>query len=319
MLNQSANGIQPVCVCGLHFAGILECDYPAFSASVFEDTPTLIFLIGRTVVGLDRTTAVISQVPRVGTLYQLTKCCDVTGMGAVIQDGDTVLDGSSAVIYVPPSHGFGTALANLSVFVRDTSGAASALATLVIDVNPVEDAPEMAPSSEGLTPPLTPVFVPLAASDAEGDVVTLTVARLPANGKIFLTADTVRGAKMSELGTSLSMSVIQQHAVDVLNVSSFYVSGTSSWHPLQATGERGETAHVPGHDLTPDALPCTLPLAQMSSRHVPGHDLTPDALPCTLPLAQMSLCTATVCSHGRRGCAAVRVEVPRSQGAILCR
>eukprot|EP00966_Prymnesium_polylepis_P326951 7382827-Prymnesium_polylepis.2 len=234
----------------------------------------------------------------VGTLHQVSKCCDVTGMGAVIQDGDTVLDGSSAIIYVPPSHEFGTALANLSVFVLDASGIASAPATLTIDVTPVEDPPEMAPTSEGLTPPLTPVFVPLAASDAEGDVVTLTVARLPANGNIFLTADTTQGTKMSELGTSLSMSVIQQHAVDVLSVSSFYVSGTISWHPLQATGERGEAAHVPGQ---------------------PMHDLTPGVLPCTLPLPQMSLCTATMCWRGRRGCAPARVRVLRSQEAILGR
>jgi hypothetical protein len=166
--------------------GVVRCETPQLAVTTIEDTPTHILLIGRSPHGTDGTTAVVVRVPTTGTLYQFSTCCDASdpdARGAVIRDGDEVLDGSSAVAYVPALNAFGDPLNNyvltsLSFYVRDSSGATSANATMTITVTPLRDMPalthplDVSPTSNS-THPLTPVFVPLRVLDAEGDTVTL--------------------------------------------------------------------------------------------------------------------------------------------------
>ena len=134
---------------------------------------------------------------------------------------------------------FGESLTNLSFYVRDSSGVSSAIATVVITVTAVEDAPVLLQPSQNSTGPLSPVYVPLHANDAEGDPVTLTLARMPANGKIFLPYAGRPGAQMLEFSGILDPSqMLRQAAKDVLAVSSWYQVGWR-WHPFQILGAQG--------------------------------------------------------------------------------
>ena len=232
--------------------GVVQCAPPQLTVATKEDEPVTIVLIGRSPHGTDRTTAVVVRVPTSGTLYQLSTCCDASvasARGAIIRDGDEVLDGGSAVVFVPALHAFGDplnefVLTSLSFYVRDSSGAASANATMTITVTPEEDAPELTDPSDvsptsNSTSPLTPVFVPLRTFDAEGDTVTLTLAQLPAHGKLFLPDAGAPGAELLECSGVVDPSqMLRQHAVDVVGVSSFW-PGSASWHPLQALGPQG--------------------------------------------------------------------------------
>ena len=108
---------------------------------------------------------------------------------------------------------------------------------MTIIVTPMEDPPKLTQPSDvsptsNTTHPLTPVFVPLRVFDAEGDIVTLTVAKLPANGKIFLSDAGGLGAELLEFsGIVDPLQMLRQHAVDVVSVSSYW-PGSASWHPL---------------------------------------------------------------------------------------
>ncbi|KAL1522821.1 hypothetical protein AB1Y20_017790 [Prymnesium parvum] len=218
--------------------GHLRCEEVNREVSTREDTPVTIFLVGRSPHGSDRTTAVISRTPDHGTLYQLSPCCDPANRGDIIEEGHEVLDGSSAVVFVPSQDSFGVGLVNLSFYVRDASGATSEPATLTITVVVVEDAPLLETVVENSTSPLTPIFLPLQASDAEGDVVTLTMSRGPAHGSVFIATQDGTLVRLAQFNGGLeSGAVILQQAVDVLDVSSFWLS-TWRFHPLQILGEQ---------------------------------------------------------------------------------
>eukprot|EP00966_Prymnesium_polylepis_P038300 888432-Prymnesium_polylepis.2 len=158
----------------------------------------------------------------------MVPCCDpITGVGAVIQDGDAVLDGSSAVVFQPERDANGLRMANISFYVRDSSGTPSAPATLTIDVAAIEDAPELVPAPEIVTDPLTPVFVPLRGSDAEGHTVTLTMASNPPHGLVYLPDGAAPGASFRRFrGGAQDGQIYRQTAVDVVAVSSFWAGST---------------------------------------------------------------------------------------------
>ncbi|KAL1524680.1 hypothetical protein AB1Y20_019566 [Prymnesium parvum] len=225
--------------------GSASCEWPRGKVvctpeplTMQEDTPQVLFLLGRSARGSARTMAVVATAPKHGTLYQMTKCCDpVAGRGSVIRDGDVVLNGRSAVVFIPAENSFGTAADSLTYYVTDWSGEASELATLVMDVLSAEDAP-LLELSDVVTPPLTPVFVPLRASDAEGDFITFALEGGAAYGKVFLDDNGKPGDLLSGFsGRSASSNLIQQYAIDVLKVSSHWPAGVQ-WHPLQVVGPR---------------------------------------------------------------------------------
>ena len=215
-----------------------------------EDKATVLFLIGRSLHGSDRTSAIVTRAPRSGVLYQLAPCCDTSARGSVIQDGAEVQDGSSAVLFVPAEDTFGSGIASVTFYVRDSSGTASAHATLTIDVDAVEDFPHVYSTSESSTSPLTPVFIMLVPFDAEGDLPTLTLAGHPNHGKVFLPTET--GGVGHQLdpfaGGGLAPSqIIKQYASDLAGVSSWWPAGSVSnawrWHPLQTLGPQGMHMH----------------------------------------------------------------------------
>eukprot|EP00966_Prymnesium_polylepis_P240033 5550401-Prymnesium_polylepis.1 len=229
--------------------GILQCASPQLVTITREDVPVTLFLIGRSPHGTDRTTAVVvrAPAPATGTLYQLSSCCDAsdaTARGAIIQDGDEVFDGSSAVAFFPAPNSFGDPLTSLVFYVRDSGGAKSANATMTITVEAVEDVPKLQEPPEIFTHPRTPVHVLLRPSDAENDTVTVTVDQLPANGKIFLPDADGLGAELLKFsGIMDPAQILRQYAVDVLAASSWW-AGSWRWHPLQALGEQGVCDHA---------------------------------------------------------------------------
>lgn len=223
--------------------GILQCDVPQLQVHVQEDTPTIAFLIGGSPHG-EVVTAVIVNSPKRGSLYQVVQCCDpIVGRGAIIRDGDQVLDDSGAVIYVPTLNDYGeNARATVSFYVRDPTGVASDVATMVFDVHGQEDPPLAQAAAKNPTQPLEPIFVPLYTSDGEGDEVTLALAQAPSHGNLFLSAD-FSGADQPMAvfagGGVEASQIFAQHPIDVHAVSSFWPGG-ADYHPLQIIGEQGK-------------------------------------------------------------------------------
>ena len=83
------------------------------------------------------------------------------------------------------------------------------------------------------------VFVPLRATDAEGSTVTLTVTRTPMHGTVHPDGGGPEAVLSSFSGGGVVPSqIVEQHATDVLAVSSWWPWG-SSYHPFQALGPRG--------------------------------------------------------------------------------
>ena len=273
--------------------GILQCDEAQLVTSVREDNPTVIMLIGRSPHGAPNLSAVVTRAPRTGGhLYQMCKCCDaVSGRGALIRDGDTVLDLSAAVVFVPAAHSSGSAVSNFSFRVLDASGTSSNAATMIIDVVSVEDAPVLAPMATNTTHPITAVRLPLQAYDADGDPVTLVLEQPPAHGRVVvpgpgpglgIALSTFRGG-----GVPLNQ-ILRQHAVDLVGSSSHWPSSsTGGWHPLQVLGAQGAIVPISAPLLATSAC-CT----QITGRT--------DAW-CRHFRSQMPLSTGTVRSHGARG------------------
>ncbi|KAL1508443.1 hypothetical protein AB1Y20_004546 [Prymnesium parvum] len=149
--------------------GVLECTSLHLSTIVPKDSPTIIFLIGRSFHGSDRTSAVVLAAPRTGFLYQLDSCCDpVTGRGGIIRDGDPVLHGSSGVVYVPERDAPDDRT-NLTFLVLDSRGAKSAPATMSIEIRRVIRRVDDVPVVENMSrsSAKTPIDVPLRVRDAD--------------------------------------------------------------------------------------------------------------------------------------------------------